>query len=154
MASNFQSSAPVLGSKAYTQPSPPPNTTSALPFASPKDAFDQLPWMIFSPGRLLSQTSLPVFLSRAMKLGALGEGMLMCPSSTPLPVVTYTRSPTTMGELAARLWGKTSASPIMSNSQITSPSISSLYFSVVIPSFLPSRNPSVSRQTMRAWFEV
>ncbi len=33
--------------------------------------------MILSPGRLLSQTSLPVFLSRAMKLGAWGDGKVV-----------------------------------------------------------------------------
>ncbi len=44
---------------------------------------------MFSPGRLLSQRSLPVAASRATKLGDCGEGMLMWLSSTPFPVVAY-----------------------------------------------------------------
>ena len=52
-------------------------------------------------------STLPVFLFTAIKLGALGCGMLMCPSSTPLLVMTNKRSPTISGEHTARLCGKT-----------------------------------------------
>ena len=52
---------------------------------------------MFLPGELSFHSSLPVFLSSAMKLGASGLGMLMWPSSTPLAVTTNTMSPTISG---------------------------------------------------------
>ena len=48
--------------------------------------------------KFFCHSTLPVFLSTAMKLGARGVGMLMCPSSTPLLVTTKSMSPTTSGE--------------------------------------------------------
>ena len=45
---------------------------------------DHCPCRMFSPGEWSAQTSLPVFLSRAMKLGASGAGTFWCDSSTPL----------------------------------------------------------------------
>ena len=83
--------------------------------------------------------TLPVYLFTARKLGALGAGMTLCPSSTPLPVTTNTMSPSIAGEHADMLCGKTPNSLIMSSFQTTSPSILSVSFSAVNgPSFLPS----------------
>ena len=102
--------------------------------------------MMFWPGRLLFQISLPVFLLRQMKLGASGNGMLMWFSSTPLAVTTKSRSPTMSGEQSVMLCGKTFSSLIMSYDQITSPSVCVLYFSFWKPS-LPLAKPLASRQT-------
>src|SRR5215469_5310520 len=74
-------------------------------------------------GSLSFHSTLPVFLSTAMKLGAAGEGMLMCPSSTPLLVTRNSRSPTMRGEEVDRLCGKTSSSFIMSSCQRILPSV-------------------------------
>src|SRR5206468_472720 len=70
-------------------------------------------------GALLCQTISPVILFTARKLGASGCGTLMCPSSTPLPVTTNTKPPTTSGEQVARLWGQTFNLPNISRRQIT-----------------------------------
>ena len=102
--------------------------------------------MMFLPGRLLFHSSLPVFLSSAMKLGALGLGMLMWPSSTPLAVTMKIMSPTISGQQAAMLCGNTFSSLIMSYSQMMSASVASLYFSVWMP-WLPSARPFTSTQT-------
>ena len=78
----------------------------------------------------------------------------MCPSSTPAPVTVNRRSPTTSGDPAAKLCGKTSSSAIMSYSHTMSASSSSLYCSSVMPSFVPSRKPSTSTATTVARFEM
>jgi hypothetical protein len=97
-------------------------------------------------GELSDHSTRPVRLSRARKLGASGEGMLMCPSSTPLAVTTNRVSPTSRGEQMARLCGKTFSSLIMSSRQMTSASRGPWYFSSCTP-WLPSAIPSVSAQT-------
>ena len=50
------------------------------------------------PGELSVQSTLPVFLSMAMKLGAAGAGRLTCPSSTPFEVLTNSMSPAAVTE--------------------------------------------------------
>ena len=72
LASNFQISLPVSGSKARSQPSPPGMTTCGLPSTT---ACGEGPWpcMMSLPGELSFQTTLPVVLSRAIKLGVFGE---------------------------------------------------------------------------------
>ncbi len=96
-----------------------------------------------------------MFLFTAMKLGASGWGISMWLSSTPFEVRRKMRSPTTSGELVARLWGKTVSSSIMSSTQMKSPSILSWYFSWVKgPSFSPSRKPSTSAQISSQRFET
>src|SRR4030088_2986879 len=101
--------------------------------------------MIWLPGSLFVHFTAPVFLSNAMKLGALGFGTFLCPSSTPLPVVTNTVSPMIKGEQAERLWGNTPRYFIMSSRQITSASVLLLYFSSVTP-LLPAARPPVLAQ--------
>ena len=65
-------------------------------------------------GKFFCHFSSCLVLSRAIKLGAFGAGMLMCPSSTPLLVITNRVSLTSNGEEVARLCGKTPSSFIMS----------------------------------------
>ena len=84
-----------------------------------------------------------------MKLGASGDGRFSCVSSMPLPVTTNTASPTTSGEHAAMLCGKTFSRAIMSNDQITSASVGPLFHSPWNP-WLPLANPSTSRHTTSA----
>src|ERR1039457_7080513 len=64
----------------------------------------------------------PVRLSSAMRLGALGEGMLECVQSCPLDVFTYTTSPIISGAQSDALCGNTPSSLIMSYCQMMSAS--------------------------------
>ena len=52
-------------------------------------------------------------------------------SRYPFAPVEKSRSPTTMGELVARLWGKTLSSPIMSIFQTMSPPMALVSVSAV-----------------------
>src|SRR5216684_9188189 len=76
--------------------------------------------MMFLPGELSCQTTFPVFLLTAIKLGASGDGILASPSrlSTPLLVQAKTKSPATNGEQFDILCGKTLSSFIMSIRQL------------------------------------
>ena len=68
-------------------PLPPPKKIRVRPFTQPGEGEDQLqwskPWPIFSSSRA---TNRPLFLSRTIKLGASGRGILSCRSSMPLEV--------------------------------------------------------------------
>src|ERR1700687_2555687 len=101
LQSNFQSKAPVLGSRAYNQPSPPGKITCIFPFTLAATGLPHCPFMILSPGKLLCHAGLPVSLFTAKKLGASGDGS--SPRSPPLPfdVTTNTRSSMTSGEQLA-----------------------------------------------------
>src|SRR6478609_716671 len=153
LPSNFQIILPVSGSSPYTQPSPAGKITWGLPPITPYAGFDHCPCMMFRPGRLLFQISFPVFLFRQTKLGASGNGMLMWFSSTPLAVVTYSRSPTMSGEQSDMLCGNTLNWSIRLTDQRTSPSMGLWYFSFWNP-WLPSANPLASRQTTSHRLEV
>src|SRR5262245_38427325 len=103
---------------------------------------------MLSPGELSVQSTFPDSLSMAKKLGALGAGSLRCDSSTPFDVLTNSVFPTHITEQLHMLCCDEPSSAIMSNFQTTSASFSSLLTSAVYgPSFLRSRNPSVSKQT-------
>src|SRR3954470_229422 len=94
LISNFQSSSLVLSAlKLYTQPSPPPKITCATPPMIATAGLDHWPCRMFLPGELSVQYNSPVFLFIATKLGALGAGIVMCASSTPLLVLTNRMSP-------------------------------------------------------------
>ena len=75
---------------------------------------DHWPSRMFSPGELSAHTSLPVRLSRAMKLGAWGAGTRLCSSSVPLDVFTSSRSPAAVTEQVLMFSGATPNSLIMS----------------------------------------
>src|SRR5439155_16861671 len=101
---------------------------------SASTGLDHWPCMILPPGELSVQTTSSFSLFTAMNEGALGLGMLTCPSSTPLLVTTNTLGPTINGEQVARLCGKTPSVLIMSSFQMN------------LASCL-SGSPSVSAQT-------
>src|SRR5215207_9511405 len=104
---------------------------------------------MFSPGELSFQRTLPVLRSIARNDGALGEGILRCPSSTPFDVFTKRMSPMQQTEQLHMLCCETAISFIMSTSQMTSASsLFSLGSFVNGPLFLPSWKPLTSRQTM------
>src|SRR3954453_16954531 len=111
--------------------------TRRRPFALAQTGFDHCPSMTLAPGGLSVQTTLPVCLLTATKLGASGLGRAQgsWETSLPLPVTANTRSPTTSGELAASWQGKTFSSLIMSSFQ----------WNLALPGFLGS--PLTSAQT-------
>ncbi len=127
LQSNFQSNSDLpsllpLGLKLYNQPSPPPNSTCGTPPSTAYAGLDHWPCSTLVPGELSVQMTLPVFLSRATKLGALGAGRLICPSSTPLDVLTNSRSPAAVTEQLAMLCCETPSCFIMLSFQMTSAS--------------------------------
>ncbi len=83
-----------------------------------------------------------------MKLGAWGASTRFCDSSAPFDVLTSNRSPAAVTEQALMFRGLTPSSLIMSKIHTMSASSRWVLGSAVYgPSFLPSRKPSVSRQT-------
>src|SRR5688572_18234403 len=103
---------------------------------------------MFLPGEPSAHSTLPVFLSMAMKLGAAVLGMLIWLSSTPLDVQTKSRLSATVTEQLHILCWETPCSAIMSKLQITSASSLVVCVSDLNgPSFSPlSWKPFVSRQ--------
>ena len=148
-----------FGSKAYTNPSPAPKKTISLPFTFPKPGEDQLQcskfWLIPEAS---SPKSAPVFLSKATKHGANGEGMFKCDQSCPLEVVAKSLFPAITTELLAMLCGNTPNSDRISNTHKMSASVTpgdiggfpspAIYFASSWngPS-LPSLSPSASKQS-------
>src|SRR6266508_2359428 len=144
--SNSHSFSPDLAAYPRTHPSPWALTTCSTPPIVPTLGVDHWPCRIRSSTELSSHSSFPVFLFRAMIAGALGDGIWTWLSSCPLDVLMNTRSPRMTGEEFDMLCGYEPTSSIMSNDQITSASCSLVSFSSVTgPSFLPSRNPLMSR---------
>src|SRR3954447_5310791 len=83
---------------------------------------DHWPCRMFLPGELSVQYNSPVFLFIATKLGALGAGIVMCASSTPLLVLTNRMSPQLVTEQLHMLCCEVCSLPIMSSTHTTSAS--------------------------------
>src|SRR2546428_10609399 len=102
--------------------------------------------MMFLPGLLSDQSTLPVRLSIARKLGASGYCTLVWPSSTPFDVQTNRTSPAQVTEQLQALCCDTPSSAIRSTRQtMSASSLFSFGSSLYGPSFSPSRKPSASR---------